>query len=129
VTLLLPILTAFLYRFGGSVWKPARRYGIPALLFAYDPNKLNILPMLILCLILHFNLDEIEENDMDDVFCYGMAQSWCMWWLAGPYSVLVGLTWITGVLLSNRELLYKFKLDWKYVELAQGFVLGGVCLL
>jgi hypothetical protein len=134
-SLLLPLLLAYLYRWGGGDiypmkkgFKPARRYGIPLALFLYDPNVMNIIPMVILSLILHFNLTEIETKEWDDVFCYGFAQAWCLSWLAGPYSIWVGLVWITGVLASNK-FPERFKLDWKYVELIFGFTLGLVCLL
>jgi hypothetical protein len=84
--------------------------------------------MLILCAIFHFNLDEVEEKDWDDVFCYGVAQSWCLWWIGGISSIWASITWLFGVWASNC-LPERFKLDWKYVELAQGFVIGAIVIM
>lgn len=82
-----------------------------------------IIPIIVLCIILHYNLDEIEEKDWDDVSCYGLAQAWCLYPMAGIWSGVVGLWWIVGVLWSNLAN-EKFKLKWHYVELIHGFLIG-----
>lgn len=79
-------------------------------------------------MVFHFNLDEIEERDWDDVITYGLAQAWCLSWIGGINSISVAITWIVGVWLSNC-VPDKYKLDWKYVEIIQGFTIGLVCIL
>lgn len=62
--------------------------------------------------------------------CYGLAQAWCFYAYVGVYSLAVALWWVVGVFLSNigipkgirsKEV---FKLDWKYVELVHGAIIG-----
>ena len=133
---------AYLYRLGGGdIWpfvkgcKQARRYILP-IYIALATNT--VLTPLVFCLITHFNLKEIEQRRWDDIVCYGLAQAWCFYAVAGAWSALIALWWIVGVFLSNIGIPYKmipledfirptpyvFRLDWKYVELGQGAVIG-----
>jgi hypothetical protein len=129
-------LCAFLYRWGGGKifflkngFKPARRYILPALIAVQTGW---IFPMIIFSIITHFNLQEIEDRRWEEIFLYGMGQAWCFLF-AGLASGLIGAWWITGVYLSNIGLtLYSskklFKLDWFWVEIVQGLVIGLICV-
>jgi len=128
MNILLPIITALLYRAGGWFWKPARRYLLPLALYFYRPDPMNIIPMVVLSIVFHFNLDEIEEKDWDDVFCYGLAQAWCLAWVNPIVSGLVALSWLLVVLASNK-LPERMKLPWAWCELIQGLVIGLVFVL
>jgi hypothetical protein len=146
-------LCAFLYRWGGGGykmlpgalgrgWKPARRYGIPLAVALYAWDWWMIPPALLLCGILHFNLDEIEERDWDDVASYGFAQAFCFY-KAGILASIVGAWWMLGVYMSNHDLPFLkqrvpstergyqgVRLDWWWVEYLQGAVIGvaTVCI-
>lgn len=121
----IPLITAYLYRLGGgNIWpfgkgfKAARRYILPALLYILTGN---LLSMAIFSLICHFKLDEIEERDWDDVFCYGLAQAWCFYFISGYASILIALSWTVGVICSNN---FKYRLPWHWVEFLHGLVIG-----
>ncbi len=130
------LLCAFLYRLGGGPilgikkgWKPARRYILP---IAIAIKTGAIIPMIVFSAITHFNLQEIEERRWEEVFCYGMSQAWCFLF-AGLASGFVGAWWIVGVYLSNIGIaLFKdrarFKIDWFWVELIQGCIIGLICV-
>lgn len=127
-----------LYRWGGGKlpflpgpfskgWKAARRFGIPLILIAYVGFDLEMIPgVLLLSVILHFNLDEIEERDWDDVATYGFAQSFALhpagWLAAAP-----GVWWIIGVLWSNIGI-KGHRLGWHWVEFIHGLMIGTVGL-
>ena len=96
--------------------KLLRRIGIPLVIFISFPSINVALTMILMGIVLSFNLDEIEEKDWDDVFCYGLALSACLFLVSGIYSILVAFTWLVGVLLSNKW----NRVDWKYVEIARG---------
>ena len=122
--ILFPLLFALLYRMGGAVWKPARRYGIPILgLVLMNFSLTALVFMSILCLILHFNLNEIGERDWDDVACYGFAQAFCLSF-SGLWAILVGAWWFIGTYCSNNDTPILKRLNWKYVELGQGAMIG-----
>lgn len=126
-------ICAYLYRWGGGdIWpfrsglKQARRYILP-IYIALATNT--VLTPLVFCLITHFNLKEIEQRRWDDIVCYGLAQAWCFYAVAGAWSALIAMWWVVGVFLSNIGVpisLRKqvWKLDWRYVELGQGAVIG-----
>lgn len=133
------ILLPTLYRVAGSDVKipgkkALRRFGIPAFI-AYVGAVVGLTWVEItsscgiMALILCFNLDEIEEKDWDDVFCYGMALSACFYPFSGIYSYIVGLWWTGGVLLSNVQLGPYHKLDWKYVEVGMGIAMATALTL
>lgn len=132
---------AYLYRYGGGdIWpfkkglKQARRYILP-IYIALATNT--VLTPAILSLITHFNLKEIEERRWEDIVCYGLAQAWCFFAFAGLWSLLIALWWVVGVFLSNIGIPIKFtkdgpevhKLDWKYVELIHGGLIGLMLLI
>lgn len=102
-------------------FKPARRYLLPFVVVWFTQAYLYAL---MLSVMLHYNLDEIEEKDWDDVSCYGLAQAWCFSYL-GAISGILALWWILGVVLSNIKI-FKNKLDWFYVELGQGALIGAL---
>jgi len=81
--------------------------------------------MVILSAILHFNLDEVEERDWDDVACYGMAQTACFIAMSGVWAWVLGLWWLLGTYWSNNGE-NEYRLDWKYVEIVQGFLIGAL---
>lgn len=124
---------AYLYRLGGGdIWpfvkgcKQARRYILP-IYIALATNT--VLTPLVFCLITHFNLKEIEQRRWDDIVCYGLAQAWCFYAVAGAWSALIAMWWVVGVFLSNIGVpisLRKqvWKLDWAYVEAIHGAVIG-----
>ena len=126
-------ICAYLYRWGGGdIWpfrsglKQARRYILP-IYIALATNT--VLTPLVFCLITHFNLKEIEQRRWDDIVCYGLAQAWCFYAVAGAWSALIALCWVVGVFLSNIGVpisLRKqvWKLDWAYVEAIHGAVIG-----
>ena len=68
--IILMILLPMLDRLGGWRYKYLRRYGIPLSVFVLNPSYLLAVHMGILCLVLSFNLDEIEERDWDDVLAH-----------------------------------------------------------
>lgn len=142
-------LGGFLYRWGGGGFnnlpkplnqgfKPARRYILPAMIAITTSLWI---PMAVFSMILHFNLKEIEDRRWDDIALYGFAQAWCFA-ESGIISIIIGLSWIVGVYLSNIGLclcknipIYKGiadgkscgdpkKLDWFFVELIHGAIVG-----
>jgi len=128
------VACAFLYRWGGGGfaflpppfcfgWKGARRYLLPlyiAMITSWWPQ------MVVLSMILHFNLGEIQARRWDDIACYGLAQAWCFA-AAGPISGLIGAWWILGCWLSNIGIFGR-RLDWFFVEISQGIIIGLVTL-
>lgn len=141
-----------LYRWGGGGfdfapwplnigWKPARRYLLP-LFLAYLSGWW--IPMTLLSIILHFNLEEIKTRRWDDVCTYGFAQAWCFAG-AGWISGLIGAWWFVGTWFSNigiqtemfcprrlgvpmhwTKCKIDLRLDWFWVELVQGCLMGLV---
>ncbi len=129
--LLIP-LCAYLYRWGGGDiwpfkkgWKPARRYLLPSLLALAVFQAQFTVSMIILSLITHFNLQEIEDRNWEEIALYGFGQAWCFSILSGFWSGLLAAFWILGVWISN-ESPWAGKFDWRYVELTQGAVMGGL---
>ena len=101
---------------------------MPIILYLYHPGLGSVLPLVMLSIILHFNLLEITQKQWDDVFCYGLAQSWCLYPFAGIKSGLVALSWLTVVLWSN-QVPERYKLKWDYAEIAHGLVIGLVSVM
>jgi len=128
-----PLITAYLYRLGGGdIWpfkrgyKWVRRYLLPLSVVLYTQSMYSIVPMLLFSLICHFNLDEIEERDWDDVCCYGLAQAFCFYYIAGFNSIAVASSWVFGTLWSNNG---PKKLPWHWVEFLHGLIIGLVVIL
>lgn len=139
---LLPFLTAYLDRLGGSKWKPARRYILPLLVWLFYPTYERAFFSIVLSVIISFNLDEIEDRNWEEIFLYGFGISFCLWTLGGLWALLPGAWWILGVYWSNfglqtfwsarapghggPEPIYWWagKIDWKYVEIVRGFLIG-----
>lgn len=143
------VLSGFLYRWGGggfaflpapfnSGWKPARRYILPAIV-AFHTGW--IIPMVVFSIITHFNIQEIEDRRWDDVATYGFAQAWCFAG-AGYASGLIGAWWFAGTWLSNigcrapakwrlrlGDFTGDWRLDWFWVEVIQGCLIGLVSVL
>jgi hypothetical protein len=117
MNLLLIPLCATLYRIGGWRYKWVRRYILPLIVYAVTHEAIQAV---VLCAVLCFNLDEIEERDYDDVFCYGLAQAWCF--AFSPFSLILALHWVGATWLSNKFNRY----DWAYVEVAQGALIGAL---
>ena len=134
-----PILTAFLDRLGGWRYKWARRYLLPLAVFCVEPTVSRAVFSLSLGLVLTFDLDEIEDRRWEEVFLHGFAISACLWTITGWWSWMVWAWWVVGVYLSNLGLTHIdnvsgtrrpfWKLDWKWVEIGRGFLIGLACTL
>lgn len=138
------LLCGFLYRFGGGGFKflpfpfnqgfkAARRYALPLAVAFFTGWWF---PMCLYSLILHFNLDEIAARRWDDVACYGFAQAFCFVG-AGQAAGLLGAWWFCATYFSNNNFQINFKrfnfklpkLDWFYVELVQGLLVGLLAIV
>lgn len=125
-------------RVGGWRYKFVRRFGLPIFFFVQKPDIESFAACLLLSVLLTFNLDEIEEWDLDDVFNYGVALSFCFYHFAGFWALILGVYWLVGVYASNRVIqitfLKKFnvtvpKIDWKYIEFGRGVVMQILVIL
>lgn len=132
-------LCAFLDRWGGGGFaflgvkkgiltrgiKAARRFGIPAVVFSLNPTFEQALLSVVMGAILSFNLNEIGQNDLEEVFLHGFGLGAALWPIAGVWAMLIPVWWFAGVYLSNVGIRGK-KLGWHWVELIRGGIIGGL---
>ena len=130
------LIAGFLDRWGGGGFsfltspfnrgcKPARRYALPLLVWLAEPTLDRAIFCVLLGAIFSLNLDEIEDRNWDEIFLYAISLGACLWTVAGWYSFIPGAWWLIGIYLSNFGIAGK-KLDWKYVELIRGSLIGLV---
>ena len=105
-------------------WKPARRYGIPLAILALAYTSLwAILGAIILSIIFHFNLDEIEGRDWEEIALWSFAFAVALLPVCGLWAILPAGWWPLGIYLSNIGI-KGFKLPWQYVELLRGSLIA-----
>lgn len=139
-------LCAFLDRWGGGgfdYWllrrwptpeylqkgfKPARRFVLPGFLFLLNLSWQNFAALSILSFIFCFNLDEIEDRDWEEIFLWSLCLFFTLYQTCGYWALMPSAWWILGIYLSNYGL-WGRRLDWFWVELLRGALLGlGVAL-
>lgn len=150
-------LCAFLYRWGGGGFqrlpapfnrgeKAARRYGIPLALFGLCPTPAAAVPLLMLCAVLHFNLEEIKARRWEEIFCWSAVVSLSLQHLAGWICWIPTAWWVFGVYWSNIGFPMRYeplwfvvdgpsqpvpprhRLDWFWVEIGMGLLIGLACM-